>query len=169
MVLYLPQDKEHCYGRYRHLPHLVTLAIFGQWQGFGSERGFYRYAQHHLRAAFPQLPTREQYNRQVRQHHDALVTFRSASQAPRSAVHASSSRRHRGRPPGNGCAPAIPARSSRPTPAHPIILHTLCRIVHCRAPQVPRTGKCGGAAGEPRRVFLFPLHTLSATIEAGQQ
>jgi hypothetical protein len=24
---------------------VVTLAIFGQWQGFGSERGFYRYAQ----------------------------------------------------------------------------------------------------------------------------
>src|SRR5919109_4808471 len=52
---------------------VVTLAIFGQWQGFGSERGFYRYAQRHLRAAFPQLPTREQYNRQMRQHHAALV------------------------------------------------------------------------------------------------
>ena len=51
------------------------MAIFGQWQGFGSERGFYRYAQRHLRAAFPQLPLREQYNRQVRQHHDALVAF----------------------------------------------------------------------------------------------
>jgi len=51
----------------------VTLAIFGQWQGFGSERGFYRYAQRHLRPAFPQLPTREQFNRQVRQHYAALV------------------------------------------------------------------------------------------------
>jgi hypothetical protein len=37
----------------------VTLAIFGQWQGLGSERGFYRYAQRHWRAAFPHLPTRE--------------------------------------------------------------------------------------------------------------
>ena len=46
---------------------VVTLALFGQWQSFGSERGFCRYAQHHLRAAFPQLPSREQYNRQVRQ------------------------------------------------------------------------------------------------------
>ena len=53
----------------------VTLAIFGQWQGFGSERGFYRYAQRHLRTAFPHLPTREQFNRQVRQHHDALVAY----------------------------------------------------------------------------------------------
>jgi hypothetical protein len=51
----------------------VTLAIFGQWQGFGSERGFYRYAQRHLRAAFPRLPTREQFNRQGRQQNDALV------------------------------------------------------------------------------------------------
>src|SRR5262249_55951137 len=51
----------------------VTLAIFGQWQGFGSERGFYRYAQRHLRPAFPPLPTREQCNRQVRQHDAALV------------------------------------------------------------------------------------------------
>jgi hypothetical protein len=46
---------------------VVTLAIFGQWQGFGSERGFYRYAQRHWHAAFPTLPTREQFNRQVRQ------------------------------------------------------------------------------------------------------
>jgi hypothetical protein len=52
---------------------VVTLAIFGQWQGFGSERGFYRYAQRHLRTAFPTLPTREQFNRQVRQQYDALV------------------------------------------------------------------------------------------------
>jgi hypothetical protein len=39
---------------------VVTLAMFGQWQCFGSARGFYRYAQRHLRAAFPALPTREQ-------------------------------------------------------------------------------------------------------------
>src|SRR5215831_6633016 len=44
----------------------VTLALFGQWQGFGSERGLYRYAHRHLRAAFPTLPSREQFNRHVR-------------------------------------------------------------------------------------------------------
>ena len=54
---------------------VVTLALFGQWQGFGSERGFYRYAWRHLRAAFPQLPTRPQFNRQVRQQHETLVAF----------------------------------------------------------------------------------------------
>ena len=40
-----------------------TLAIFGPWQGFGSERGFYRYAQRHVHAAFPTVPTRAQCNR----------------------------------------------------------------------------------------------------------
>ena len=54
---------------------VVTLALFGQWQSFGSERGLYRYAQHHLQAAFPSLPTREQFNRQVRQQPTGLVAF----------------------------------------------------------------------------------------------
>ena len=46
---------------------VVTLALFGQWQGFGSARGFYRYAHRHWRAAFPMLPSREQCKRHVRQ------------------------------------------------------------------------------------------------------
>jgi hypothetical protein len=35
---------------------VVTLALFGQWQSFGRARGFSRYAQRHLRSAFPSLP-----------------------------------------------------------------------------------------------------------------
>ncbi len=35
---------------------VVTLAVFGQWSRFGSERGFYRYAKHRLLAAFPPYP-----------------------------------------------------------------------------------------------------------------
>ena len=54
---------------------VVTLALFAQWQGFGSERGVYRDAQCHLRPAFPALPTREPYNRQVRRQHAALIAF----------------------------------------------------------------------------------------------
>ena len=42
---------------------VVTLAIFGQWGQFGSERAFYRYAHKHLRTAFPTLPNRSQFNR----------------------------------------------------------------------------------------------------------
>lgn len=51
---------------------VVTLAIVGQWQGFGSERGVSRYAQRHVRAAFPAWPVREQCNRPGRQHYAAL-------------------------------------------------------------------------------------------------
>jgi hypothetical protein len=32
---------------------VVTLAIFGQWDRFRSERAFYRYAKKRLRPAFP--------------------------------------------------------------------------------------------------------------------
>ncbi|MVF23084.1 IS4/IS5 family transposase [Methylocaldum sp. BRCS4] len=52
---------------------VVTLAMVGQWQWFGSERGFYRYAQRHLRQAFPTLPDRSQFNRLMRQAQGAIV------------------------------------------------------------------------------------------------
>lgn len=54
---------------------VVTLAIFSQWACFSSERGFYRWAARHLRAAFPTLPARAQLNRQVRQHWGAITAF----------------------------------------------------------------------------------------------
>ena len=54
---------------------VVTVAIFGQWGRFGSERDFFRYAQGRLRAAFPKLPNRTQFNRLLRRHHDAIVAF----------------------------------------------------------------------------------------------
>jgi len=54
---------------------VVTLALFGQWGQFPSERAFYRYAQHHLRAAFPTLPDLSQFNRLQRQYAAALVAF----------------------------------------------------------------------------------------------
>lgn len=54
---------------------VVTLGIFGQWQRFGSERDFWRFAQAKLRGAFPGLPDRSQFNRLLRTHHDAIVAF----------------------------------------------------------------------------------------------
>jgi hypothetical protein len=54
---------------------VMTLALFGQWVQFPSERAFYRYAQHHLRAAFPRLPDRSQFNRLIRAHRDEITTF----------------------------------------------------------------------------------------------
>jgi hypothetical protein len=54
---------------------VITLALFGQWERFGSERDFYRYASQHLRAAFPTLPHRGQFNRLMRRHYHAIVAF----------------------------------------------------------------------------------------------
>ena len=47
---------------------VLTLAIFARWSRFASERDFYRYAEGHLRGAFPTLPERSQFNRLVRFH-----------------------------------------------------------------------------------------------------
>ena len=47
---------------------VIALSIFARWSRFASERDFYRYAQSHLRGAFPTLPERSQFNRLVRFH-----------------------------------------------------------------------------------------------------
>jgi hypothetical protein len=54
---------------------VVTLAVFGQWAQFPSARAFYRYAHHHLRAAFPTLPDRSQFNRLQRQYAPVVAAF----------------------------------------------------------------------------------------------
>jgi hypothetical protein len=54
---------------------VVTLALFGQFGQFASERAFDRYARAHLRWAFPTLPDRTQLNRQIRQQQDAIARF----------------------------------------------------------------------------------------------
>jgi hypothetical protein len=52
---------------------VITLGLFGQWACFSSARAFYRYARQHLRAAFPALPHRTQFNRVLRRHHEDIV------------------------------------------------------------------------------------------------
>src|SRR5262249_41008627 len=54
---------------------VITLALFGQWVQFPSERAFYRYAEQHLRTAFPSLPDRGQFNRLMRNHRDTITAF----------------------------------------------------------------------------------------------
>jgi Transposase DDE domain len=54
---------------------VVTLAMFGQGGQFPSERAYYRYALRHLRAAFPTMPEREQFNRLQRQQREVIVAF----------------------------------------------------------------------------------------------
>lgn len=63
-----PQAKLSC-------SEVVTLAVFGQWAPFQSERAFYRYAERHLRAAFPTLPDRSQFNRLQRQSTPLITAF----------------------------------------------------------------------------------------------
>jgi hypothetical protein len=54
---------------------VVTLALFGQWAQFPSERAFYRYAERHLHIAFPTLPDRSQFNRLQREHAPTITAF----------------------------------------------------------------------------------------------
>jgi hypothetical protein len=54
---------------------VVTLALFGQWACFASERAFYRWADRHLRPFFPTLPSRPQFNRLLRRHGAAITAF----------------------------------------------------------------------------------------------
>lgn len=57
------------------LSEVATLALFGQFACFGSERGFYRYAEQRLRPLFPTLPDRTQFNRLQRRAHETLVAL----------------------------------------------------------------------------------------------
>jgi hypothetical protein len=70
-------DQEHSPGRPAawQCSEVITLALFGQWLQFPSERAFYRYALRHLRAAFPDLPDRGQVNRLLRSPRDAITEF----------------------------------------------------------------------------------------------
>src|SRR5215207_1914439 len=54
---------------------VVTLAIFGQWAGFRSERGFARWADRHLRPLFPTLPHSAQLNRLQLKHQTTITAF----------------------------------------------------------------------------------------------
>ena len=53
----------------------VTLLIYSQWARFRSEQDFYRHADEKLRYLFPDMPCREQLNRQWRFLHDYVCRF----------------------------------------------------------------------------------------------
>jgi hypothetical protein len=54
---------------------VVSLAVLSQWARFRSERDFWRYAETRLRPYFPQLPSRPQFNRQVRRQRETITAF----------------------------------------------------------------------------------------------
>jgi hypothetical protein len=53
----------------------LTLALCGQGVHCPSERAFSRDAEHHLRNAFPQVPTCSPFNRVQRSHRDEITAF----------------------------------------------------------------------------------------------
>jgi hypothetical protein len=53
----------------------ATLAIFGQWGRFRTERDFYRFAEQKLRPLFPTLPARTQFNRSQRRYSRLITAF----------------------------------------------------------------------------------------------
>jgi hypothetical protein len=68
---YHPELVAQCSGKRGRKTNLssseiVTLSIFSQWDRFGGERGFWRFAEMHLRGAFPDLCDRSQFNRASR-------------------------------------------------------------------------------------------------------
>ena len=54
---------------------VVTLCMLSQWSRFRNQRDFYRFAGQKLRAAFPTLPNRSQYNRLARKHRGTTAAF----------------------------------------------------------------------------------------------
>lgn len=54
---------------------VVALALLGQWARFRSEREFWRYATTRLRSYFPHLPSRPQFNRQLRRQQATITAF----------------------------------------------------------------------------------------------
>ncbi len=84
-ALYVVVDtwcKEHPERRVRRGPspalrrsEILPPGLYGQMGRFGSERDVYRYADRHLRAAFPRLPDRSQFNRHLRRVYAALVAL----------------------------------------------------------------------------------------------
>jgi hypothetical protein len=71
----LPADRHPGRAAGMDRSEVLTLAIASQWARFGSERDFWRYAEARLRPLFPRLPSRPQFNRQVRRHQPALTAL----------------------------------------------------------------------------------------------
>lgn len=73
--LHLPAERRPGPDATLSCSEVVTLGIFSRWNRFRSQRDFYRYAEKHLRPAFPTLPHRSQFNRLLRHYRDVIVAF----------------------------------------------------------------------------------------------
>lgn len=57
------------------LSEVLSLVLLSRWSRFSSDRAFYRFAAHWLRAAFPGLPDYSQFNRLMRASGKWLIHF----------------------------------------------------------------------------------------------
>lgn len=57
------------------ISEVLSLVLMSRWQRFCSDRDFYRFANQHLRAAFPTLPAYSQFNRLMRASANVLYRF----------------------------------------------------------------------------------------------
>jgi hypothetical protein len=71
----LPPDRHPGPAAMLDRSEVVSLAVLSQWARFRSERDCWRYAETRLCSAFPHLPSRPQFNRQVRRQQAAITAF----------------------------------------------------------------------------------------------
>jgi hypothetical protein len=71
----LPPDRHPGPAAALDRSEVLALAICSQWARFRSERDFWRYAEARLRPCFPRLPSRPQFNRQLRRRQAAITAF----------------------------------------------------------------------------------------------
>lgn len=71
----LPPDRHPGRAATLDRSEVLTLAIVGQGARFRGERDVWHYAEVRLRPLVPRLPSRPQFNRQVRRHRPALAAF----------------------------------------------------------------------------------------------
>lgn len=57
------------------ISEVLSLVLMSRWNRFSSDRDFYRFADQHLRAAFPSLPDYSQFNRLMRASGNELNNF----------------------------------------------------------------------------------------------
>jgi hypothetical protein len=101
-----------------HPSEALTLAVFGQWGRFATERDFYRYAAAQLVPLFPRLPDRTQFNRQQRALRPLAERFAlwlaarlDATRAPYEILDSTAARTRDTRRRGRGWLPGLADRS----------------------------------------------------------
>jgi hypothetical protein len=166
---HLPPDRHPGPAAALARSEVVTLAILGQWARFSSERDFWRYAEARLRPYFPRLPSRPQFNRQVRRQQPAITAVAlwlaeqlGAATAPYEAMDGTAAPTRSAKRRGRGWLAGIAAigRCLRRGWIHGL------RLLVCATPDGVVTGWGVGAANANDHELAETLLTLRATAPA---